>query len=237
MLQNKKLLIIEDDINLRQSLKIEFTRAGATIYTANDGEAGLRLFNRHQPDLVLLDIQMPVMDGWETCAQIRSLSNAPIIILTTMNQDFDMVRGLRSGADDFVTKPFSRDVLLARIDAVLRRVQTTPEPECPQTYSDGYLQVDFAKRQVLVRSQAVKISTTEFKLLSYLLKNAGQTLSYQAILTNVWGWEHQDRIEYVHVYISRLRRLLEENPQNPHYLFGEHGVGYGFTKQTERVLN
>lgn len=228
MLTGKRLLVIEDDINLRQSLKIQFSREGATVYTANDGREGLRLFQQNTPDLVILDIQLPYMDGWDTSAQMRSLSNTPIIMLTSMGQESAMLRGLKLGADDYITKPFSRDVLLARIEAVLRRTAPKPNRAQPTVYRDSYLEIDLEKHLVKVQDKPIKLSATEFKLLTFLLKNAGQTLSYQAILSNVWGLDSQSNSEYVHVYMSRLRRSIEADPQNPRYLFTDHGMGYGF---------
>jgi two-component system KDP operon response regulator KdpE len=233
-MQGKKILVIDDDINLCHSIKIDFSRAGATVFTATDGQSGLQQFYQHQPDLVILDIRMPVMNGWETCRQIRLLAQTPIIMLTSVNQEQDMVRGLNYGADDFVTKPFSRDVLAARVNAVLRRTEK-PAKESDSgesvAYRDDKLVIDLKRRQVLLDGELVKLTSTEFKLLAYLVEHAGQILPYQTILTNVWGWEYQNDIDYVHVYISHLRRKIEREPRNPHYLINEHGVGYTFARQ------
>lgn len=227
-MQDKKILIVDDDINLRQSLKIDFARAGATVYTANDGQTALKLFYYHQPDLVILDINMPVMNGWETCKQIRLVAETPIIMLTSATHEEDVVRGLNYGADDFVTKPFSRSILTARIAAVLRRTEQMRKEGQTTVFDDQYLHIDCAKRQVRVRNQLIKLSSTEFKLLAYFLEHRNQTLPYQTILSNVWGWEYQNEIDYVHVYVSHLRRKLEEDPRNPRYLLTVHHVGYTF---------
>jgi len=230
-MNDKKILIIDDDVNLGQMIKLTFVRAGAEVFTAVDGRDGLRQFYENRPDLVILDVRMPDINGWETCRQIRLLSNVPIIMLTTLDNDEDVIRGLDHGADDFVTKPFSRDVLLARARAVLRRSELLAEPEDQSVYNDGYLLIDLRKHRVQVNNQLVQLSSTEFRLLTYLLQNVGQVLTYQNILDKVWGWEYQDSVDYVHVYISHLRRKLEADPRNPKYLLTERGIGYRFERK------
>jgi two-component system, OmpR family, alkaline phosphatase synthesis response regulator PhoP len=230
-MHDKKILVIDDDVNLGQAIKMTFARAGAEVFTAVDGRDGLRQFYEHRPDLVILDVRMPDIDGWETCRQIRLLSNIPIIMLTTMDKDEDVLRGFDYGADDFVTKPFSREVLLARARAVLRRVELLNEADTQSLYSDGYLSIDLRKRRILVNGESIQLTATEFRLLAYLLHNAGQILTYQNILDKVWGWEYQDSIDYVHVYISHLRRKLEVDPRSPKYVLTERGVGYRFERQ------
>ena len=231
-MQSKKILVIDDDVNLGQAIKLTFVRAGSEVFTAVDGRDGLRQFYEHRPDLVILDVRMPDIDGWETCRQIRLLSNVPVIMLTTMDKDQDVLRGFDYGADDFVTKPFSRDVLLARARAVLRRVELLSEGDDHSIYNDEYLNIDLHKRRVLVNGEQIQLTATEFRLLSYLMKNAGQILTYQNILDKVWGWEYQDSIDYVHVYISHLRRKLEADPRSPHYVITERGIGYRFERQS-----
>lgn len=232
-MHDKKILVIDDDVNLGQAIKMTFARAGAEVFTAVDGRDGLRQFYEHRPDLVILDVRMPDIDGWETCRQIRLLSNIPIIMLTTMDKDEDVLRGFDYGADDFVTKPFSREVLLARARAVLRRVELLNEADTQSLYSDGYLSIDLRKRRILVNGESIQLTATEFRLLAYLLHNAGQILTYQNILDKVWGWEYQDSIDYVHVYISHLRRKLEVDPRSPKYVLTERGVGYRFERQDQ----
>lgn len=230
-MNGKKILIIDDDVNLGQTIKLTFARAGAEVFTAVDGRDGLRQFYEYRPDLVILDVRMPDINGWETCRQIRLLSNAPIIMLTTLDNDEDVIRGLDHGADDFVTKPFSREVLLARARAVLRRTELLSESEDQSIYNDGYLLIDLRKHRVLVNGEAVQLSSTEFRLLAYLFQHAGQVLTYQNILDKVWGWEYQDSIDYVHVYVSHLRRKLEADPRSPKYLVTERGIGYRFERR------
>lgn len=234
-MHNKKVLIIDDDVNLCQIVKFTFARAGATVFTALDGREGLRHFYDHRPDLVILDIRMPDMNGWETCRQIRLLSNVPVIMLTTLNRDEEITKGLDYGADDFVTKPFSREVLMARSRAVLRRAEQADEIDFQLSYSDEYLAIDLQKRRVVVQGKPVRLTATEFRLLSYFMQNAGQPLTYETILHKVWGQEYQDSIDYVHVYLSHLRRKLEEDPRRPRYLLTEHGVGYRFEEQMGKL--
>lgn len=229
-MEGKKILVIDDDMNLCQSLKIGFSFEGIDVETAIDGRMGLKQFYKHQPDLVILDIRMPEMDGWETCRQIRLLSDVPIIMLTSLNHDQEIVRGLRCGADDFVTKPFSREVLAARASAVLRRTETIQDTQDASVYDDDYLYINLDQREIQVQGELIKLSSTEFQLLSYLFENAGRILTYETILNNVWGWEYQNSVDYVHVYLSHLRKKIEDDPRNPRYLVNERGVGYRFEK-------
>lgn len=230
-MHKKKVLIIDDDINLCQIVKFAFTREGADVYTALDGQEGLQKFFEHRPDLVILDIRMPDIDGWETCRQIRLLSSTPIIMLTTVNQENEIVKGLDCGADDFVLKPFSHNVLMARARAVLRRSDLSDEPNS-SVYSDGYLTIDLDKRRVYKRGELIRLTATEFRILSYLFQNAGHVLTYESILDKVWGEEYRGSIDYVHVYLSHLRHKVEEDPRNPCYLMNERSVGYRFEKQS-----
>lgn len=229
-MHGKKILVIDDDYSLCQMIKFSFNRAGAQVFTAHDGREGLHQFYNHRPDLVVLDVRMPDIDGWEACRQIRMLSNVPIIMLTTLDKDEEIIRGLNFGADDFVTKPFSREVLMARVLALLRRAETPVEIGTP-SYRDNYLVIDLEKHLVFVLEKPVQLTATEFRLLAFLFQNAGQILTYQTILDRVWGWEYKDSIDYVHVYLSHLRRKLEEDPRNPRYLLTERGIGYRFEKQ------
>jgi two-component system KDP operon response regulator KdpE len=229
-MQGKKILIIEDDTNLHKLVEFALTKAGAQTYTAVDGQAGLRLFYEHRPDLVILDIMMPGLDGWQVCKQIQNLANIPIILMTSLAEEKQIIKGLDC-AVDYVTKPFSVDVLVARVRAALRQAEQSGVAEKPTTYGDDYLSINLNERRVLVRGEPVKLSATEYKLLAYLFENANRVLTFEQILENVWGWEYRDSVDYVHVYVSHLRRKLEENPKQPRYLLTEHGVGYRFEKQ------
>ncbi len=230
LLQNKKILVIDDDKALCQNLEIGLARQGALVASANNGQTGLKKFYEASPDLVILDLRMPEMDGWETCRLIRMVAQTPIIMLTSVAQEHEVVRGLRKGADDYVTKPFSHDILLARVEAILRRSTPQTTNDSGHDYDDGYLLINFEQRLVSKGGERVKLSATEFRLLRYLFENAGRLLTNEAILTQVWGWESQHNVEYVHVYLSRLRAKIEKDPRNAQYIITEHGFGYSFYK-------
>lgn len=229
-LAGKRILIVEDDLSLLQFMELIFEQAGAHAVLATEGRAGLRRFREQEPDLVILDVFMPGMDGWDVCQEIRRDSTVPVIMLTTLDDDSSMIRGLDYGADDFLSKPFNPDVLLARARAVLRRVHS--QSAAPASlYDDGYLTIDLDRRLVSLRSEPIKLTATEFRLLAFLIQGQGSALSYRQILENVWGEAYQDSINYVHVYVSHLRRKLELDPANPRYLVTVHQVGYRFVSQ------
>jgi DNA-binding response OmpR family regulator len=229
--QGKKILVIDDDIHVRTIIERAFSRVGAEVHTAANGKIGLQQFYSLRPDLVILDIMMPETDGWETCQQIRLLSNVPIIMLTALDQDLDVIRGLDLGADEFVSKPFSSRVMLARARAALRRADLSPEERAlALRYDDGFLSIDIEQRKVIIAGETIKLTPKEYRLLAYLLQNAGRVRTSEQILENVWGYAYQDSIDYVHVYISHLRRKLEKDPKDPKYLVTEHGIGYRFEK-------
>lgn len=173
---------------------------------------------------------MPGVDGFEVCQRIRQVSEIPIIILTAMNQEQYLLQGLKLGADDYLTKPFSAQVLLARARAVLRRAKCWSSELADLKYNDGYLSIDMERLQVSIRGKAISMTPVEFRLLDYLVRNAGKTLTFKQILTNVWGSEYQGSMDYVHVYISHLRNKLEEKIKSRHYIYTVHGVGYRFEK-------
>lgn len=229
-IQGKKILIIDDDPSLLRLVEQTLSLAGGRVYTATNGLEGLNQFYVHQPDLVILDIMMPDVDGFEICRLIRQSSNVPIIMLTALGQEKDIVRGFECGADDYVTKPFSSDVLVARVQATLHRAALPAVVEEPVIYDDGYLTIDIEQRRVFVCGEPVKLSVKEYQLLVYLFRHAGRVLTICQILENVWGWEYRDNVDYVHVYVHHLRQKLEENPKRPKYLLTEHGIGYRFEK-------
>jgi DNA-binding response OmpR family regulator len=227
-LKNKKILVIDDDPNLVRLIEYTFSKIGTVVYTAESGEEGLRQFYARQPDLIILDVMMASMDGWEVCARIRQVSDIPIIFLTALDGEDNIVRGLDCGAIDYMVKPFGSKVLVARAQAALRQAERTSGTKKPPTYRDDYLTVDLDTRRVFVRGEPVKLTATEYHLLAYLLQHAGQVLTSQQILENVWGPAYEDCVNYVHVYMWHLRNKLEEDPKAPCYLVTEHGVGYQF---------
>jgi len=228
----KKILVVEDNPEIRQLLENIFQKAGANIHLAVDGSDGIRKFFLEKPALVLLDVMMPEMDGFETCKRIRQVSTVPVIMLTSLNNDDEIIRGLESGADDFITKPFSANVLVARAKALLRRFELPPETKTELLYSDDHLIIDLEKRVVEVQGNSIKLTRTEYNLLAYLVQNVGWIRTFEQILETVWGPEYQGSIDYIHVYISNLRRKIEVDPKNPQYLESEHGVGYRFNAKT-----
>ena len=228
---DKKVLLIDDDADLLQLAGLIFKKAGASIVTARDGMEGMSILFNHQPNLIVLDVMMPGMNGFEVCGRIRQVSTAPIIMLTALNHEQEMLRGLESGADDFLTKPFNADILLARAKTVMRRSEQANTQNSAIKYDDGYLKIDFERRHILIKSKRIKLTPTEFRLLVHLTRNSGKVLTFQQILTSVWGAEYQGSVDYVHVYISHLRSKIEENTKSPRYIQTVHGVGYIFEKQ------
>ena len=228
-----KILVVDDDPVIIQLLTSTLAKSGAAVITAANGQEGLQQFYTHRPDLVILDVKMPDMDGWETCRIIRKLSDVPIIMLTARAADDEIIRGLDSGADDYITKPFNAQVVLARVRAALRRPAQTALTKRSAHYSDGYLTIDLEKNLVLTKGEPIKLTAQEYKLLAYLLQNPNRMLTTQQILENVWGWEYQDEPGHVRIYVWHLRRKLEEDPKEPKYLLTEYGLGYRFQTQSE----
>lgn len=227
-LQGKRILVIEDDPAMARLVEYSFSGTGAQIYRAINGHEGLRQLYFHQPHLVILDIMLPGLDGWEVCSRIRQISDVPIIILSALGREKDIIRGLDCGAVDYVTKPFSPKILVARAQAALRQAKLNAELGKPLIYHDEHLTINLDQRQVLVRGAPVDLTRTEYRLLAYLVENAGTVRTYRQILQHTWGPEYHNSPEYVHVYISRLRQKLEKDPNHPQYLVTKHGVGYSF---------
>jgi two-component system KDP operon response regulator KdpE len=227
------ILTIDDNPQLTEMLRLCLEKQGYKVIAAYSGNEGLRKFRDNRPHLVVLDIMMPDMDGWEACRKLREMSpNVPILILTVLKEKANIVRGLALGADAFVAKPFRPRELVARIQALLRRakvMQTSPKRH--QFYDDGELTIDFERRQVYLRDQLVDLSPTEFRLLACLVRNAGRVVPHQTLLTQVWGPEYADETHYVKLYVRYLRQKIEECPEQPKYVLTEWGVGYRFQKQ------
>lgn len=226
-----KILIVDDDPMLSELIGYNLEHEGYAVVRARDGQEGLRRFQQEQPDLVILDVTMPKLNGWEVCEHIRSVSDTPVMMLTAQGREEDIIRGLDLGADDYLTKPFQVKVLLARVRAALRRARLSPEPETQQAYADDYLTVDLGDRRVTIEGEAIKLTPTEFKLLSYLVENKGRVLTFRQILENVWGFEYIDDIDYLRVYIWHLRKKIERDSKNPVYFLNELSTGYRFAPQ------
>jgi two-component system KDP operon response regulator KdpE len=225
-MHGKKVLIVDDDADVLEFVEHLFADVGAQVRTAINGREGLSQFASYQPDLVLLDVMMPALNGWQTCRHIRRYSNVPIIFLTAVSQEEDVVRGLDYGAIDYVTKPFNPRVLLARARAALRAVGAFSEGQPITHYDDGYLSVDLEAQQVSVGGVPVQLTDTEYGLFACLFENAGRVVMHREILEQVWGWGYEDAVDYLHVYVYHLRRKLEPDPSRPRYVHTHRGVGY-----------
>jgi two-component system KDP operon response regulator KdpE len=243
---DQTVLIIDDDADLLQLASLIFKKAGAQVVTAHDGLDGISKFFMHHPNLIILDVMMPGSNGFDVCQRIRQVSDDPLIMLTSLNREQDMLQGLAAGADDFLSKPFSPEILLARAQTVLRRAQRSNgqngsnghkghnghnSNSASFSYNDGYLSIDLEKHEVLIHGKRIKLTPVEFRLLVYLARNAGKLLTFEKILVNVWGNEYRGSMEHVHVYISHLRRKVEQDAKNPRYIMTIHGMGYIFEKQ------
>ncbi|MCH9016571.1 MAG: response regulator transcription factor [Chloroflexi bacterium] len=230
--QPKKILVIEDDEDIRTVVVARLTRAGYETTVAFDGKDGLRRFYGDRPDLVVLDIAMPVMDGWQVLERLREVSEVPVLILTAATQERDKLRGLRSGADDYITKPFSGEELLARIEVALRRASSSAEEAETTGYSDLEIAIDFQKHEVFVRGEPIALSPTEFRLLAALTRSANQVLSQEQLLDQVWGSEYVGSLEVVRLYVGYLRRKIERNHEVPALIETVRGFGYRYRRPT-----
>ena len=227
----KKILVVDDDPALVRLVDQVLAQEGYVVLKADNGQDALRFLFAEKPDLVLLDVVMPGMDGWQTCSRIRDVSDVPIIIITGQrNGEDDIVVGLNSGADEYLLKPVGNKELLARVRAALRRAESPSYMEGREktVFSDDFLTVDVAERRVMVKGERVKLTPREFRMLALLIKNSGHILTHQQVLEKVWGWEYIDDVDYVRIYISHLRQKVEPEPSTPKYILTEPGVGYYF---------
>jgi DNA-binding response OmpR family regulator len=221
------ILLIEDDKNLLTLVRACLRGDRYQLLWAPDGVEGLRLLKAGRPDLVLLDLMLPRMDGWETCQRIRECSDVPIIMLTALADEQSIVRGLELGADAYITKPFRPAEFRARVRAALRRCRYSLSVESSIRIDDR-LSVSQARKCLVVNGQHVELTPVEYNLLRCFLNNAGRILTHQNLLTQVWGWEYTGQTEYLKVYICQLRKKIEENPHDPRYILTERGLGYRF---------
>ncbi len=226
------VLIVDDEQAIREALARKLRREGFQVSLAANGIEGLRIFHSDHPDIAVLDIVMPEMDGLTVCRRIREVSEIPIMMLSAQAiTEEDIVQGLNAGADEYLVKPVRLNEFVARIHALLRRVQVASD-ETETVYSDGYLTIDVNGRHVYVEGERIHLTPTEFKLLTVLFENAGRVVPQRQLLEQVWGHEYIDDVYYPRVYISQLRRKIEPDPPNPVYILTEHRVGYRFEKQT-----
>ena len=226
MTERQRVLVADDDPLIQRLVRTHLDRAGFRVLTAGDGEEALDVAVTEQPDLIVLDLMLPKLDGFEVCKRIREFSLVPVVMLTARGEQVDKLRGFEAGADDYLTKPFAPPELLARIRAVLRRAQQNSPTSAPAVVRCGELTIDFVRRRVLVRDELVKLTPTEFQLLQQLALNAGKVLSHTELLTQVWGPEYRDDRDYLWAYVRHLRRKLEPDPERPRHILSEPGYGY-----------
>lgn len=226
-----KILIVDDEPDVVKVVRMSFEvqEPAWEALSAYDGEEALTILETEQPDLVILDIMMPEMSGFDVLKELRRFSDVPVIMLTAKENEIDKVMGLNLGADDYITKPFGHLELLARVKAVLRRAGGMPlSHDLP--FTAGTIHVDFERRQVTVDGEPISLTGTEYRLLYHLVRSAGQVMTHESLLARVWGREYTDEIDYLKVYVNRLRNKLEREPSNPEYILTEYGVGYWFRK-------
>ena len=226
----EKVLVVDDEPQLTRVLRTGLKSRGYDVLVATDGLAGLETFRTWNPDLVIADLAMPNMDGLELCRQLRAISQVPIIILSAKGEEKVKVEALDIGADDFVTKPFGIDELLARMRAALRRAKTTSAEPAVQTKLDaGDIHVDLESRSVTVAGREVHLTPKEFELLVYFIRHTGKVLTHRTLLAAVWGGDYVEQDQYLRVFIGNLRKKLETNASSPRYILTEPWVGYRFS--------
>lgn len=225
---NKRILVVDDEPRMIDFIRMNLDLEGFHVLEAQNGLDALDVVRTQLPDLIVLDIMMPQLDGFETLRMLREFSNIPVIMLTAKGEEDDKIRGLELGADDYITKPFSPRELAVRVKAVLRRAESPGPPGEAVLNIDDYLSVDFNQHEVLVNGEPVKLRPTEYRLLYHLIENAGWTMPHDQLLQKVWGYEYRDETHYVRLYVNYLREKIEPDPSNPRYILTERGVGYRF---------
>ena len=227
--RNRTILVVDDEERMVRFIRLNLEHDGFQVVPAFRGYQALDALRQEMPDLVLLDVMMPDLDGFEVLKLIRETSSVPVIMLTAKGEEDDRVHGLELGADDYITKPFSPRELVSRVRAVLRRTEAAnPATRSEVLFVDERLKIDFGRREVWVDGELVKLRPTEYRLLYHLVQNAGWVMTYDQLLTKVWGYEYRDEAHYVRLYINYLRQKLEKDPSNPKYVLTERGVGYRF---------
>lgn len=226
--RNKLILVVDDEERMARFIRLNLEHDGFQVVEAYRGMQAIQLLRDRMPDVVILDVMMPDVDGFEVLQLIRESSQVPVIMLTAKGEEEDKVKGLELGADDYVTKPFSPRELVSRVRAVLRRTDTSSSDGEGVIEVDDHLKLDFGRREIWMDGKQVKLRPTEYRLLYHLVQNAGWVLTYDQILSKVWGYEYRDEPHYVRLYVNYLRQKLEKDPANPVYILTERGVGYRF---------
>ena len=221
-----QILVVDDEPRYVRLMEANLTSEGYHVLKASNGQEAVEVVDKHHPDLVLLDVMMPILSGFEACERIREFSNVPVIMVTAKGDEQDRVKGLDVGADDYIVKPYSATELLARVRAVLRRAQLSGGTFQQSTFIHGNLRIDFARAEVFVDDVTVFLSATEYRLLLQFAQNLGRVLTSEELLENVWGYEYRDDKEILWVSISRLRQKLETNPKDPEHIVTRAGLGY-----------
>ncbi len=227
---NARILIVDDEVEIRRALQRNLQAHGFEVITAESGEEALDMLTLHRPELILLDLGLPDMSGLEVCKRIRTYSHVPIIILSVKDAERDKVRALDAGADDYVSKPFGVDEVLARIRVALRHAALI-QGQTQQIFTAGPLKVDLTRRLVLLSEQEIKLTPTEYDLLKALINNKGKIMTRQMLLSQVWGTGYGSEAHYLHVYIGQLRRKIEPDPAHPRFITTVSGVGYRFNAE------
>jgi two-component system KDP operon response regulator KdpE len=226
--KNRVILVVDDEERMARFIRLNLEHDGFRVVEAHRGLEAIHQLRDAMPDVVILDVMMPDLDGFEVLKMIREISNVPVIMLTAKGEEDDRVRGLELGADDYVTKPFSPRELVSRVRAVLRRTEASGFGSKEVYEIDDRLKIDFGRREVWVDGKLVKLRPTEYRLLYHLVQIAGWVMTYDQLLSKVWGYEYRDEPHYVRLYINYLRQKLEKDPANPKYILTERGVGYRF---------
>jgi two-component system KDP operon response regulator KdpE len=225
---NSRILVVDDEERMVRFIRLNLEHDGFAVTAAYRGSQAIQAIREHLPDLVLLDVMLPDIDGFEVLKLIREVNSVPVIMLTAKGEEDDRVKGLELGADDYVTKPFSPRELVSRVRAVLRRTEAISGGLRGLITVDEHLKIDFDRREVWLDGDLIKLRPTEFRLLYHLVQNAGWVMTHDTILAKVWGYEYQDEPHYVRLYINYLRQKLEKDPADPRYILTERGVGYRF---------
>jgi len=226
--KNRVILVVDDEERMARFIRLNLEHDGFQVVEAHRGMEAIEKLRDTMPDLVILDIMLPDLDGFEVLKLVREISQVPVIMLTAKGEEDDRVRGLELGADDYVTKPFSPRELVSRVRAVLRRTESAGFVSRDVYQIDDRLKIDFGRREVWLEGKLVKLRPTEYRLLYHLVQNAGWVMTYDQLLSKVWGYEYRDEPHYVRLYVNYLRQKLEEDPSNPKYILTERGVGYRF---------
>jgi DNA-binding response OmpR family regulator len=226
--KNRLILVVDDEERMARFIHLNLEHDGFQVIEAYRGMDAFQSIRDKMPDLVILDVMLPDLDGFEVLKMVREISSIPVIMLTAKSEEDDRVHGLELGADDYITKPFSPRELVSRVKAVLRRVEGGGMSAHEVIDVDGRLKLDFSRREIWVDKQQIKLRPTEYRLLYHLVQNAGWVLTYDQLLSKVWGYEYRDEPHYVRLYINYLRQKLEKDPANPQYILTERGVGYRF---------